>query len=68
MATRIGTMPSAGMGASTVAPLAGVPHFATKVAKPPRQNMLNVRVSPLKRLGAQVKPVKPDMPDNVGNF
>jgi hypothetical protein len=37
-------------------------------APKPRQNMLNVRVAPLKRLGAQVKPIQPKKPDNVGNF
>lgn len=63
MTTKIGTMPAVSQGA----PLPGVNHFNTKLATAPkmRQNMLNVRVAPLKRLTAQVKPVKPD---KFGNF
>lgn len=61
---KIGTMPT------TAAPLAGVPHFSTKQAVAPkqRQNMLNIRVAPLKRLTAQVPRVKPDTPTNSGQI
>jgi hypothetical protein len=55
-------------GKTGAAPLPGVPHFATKAAAAPRQNQLNIRVSPMKRMQAQVKPLKPDAPDNVGSF
>ena len=63
---KIGTMPTG----STVAPVAGVPHFPTKNAMAPkqRQNMLNIRVAPLKRLTAQVPKVKPDTPTNSGQI
>lgn len=46
---------------STIQPLAGITHFATKQAMAPkqRQNMLNVRVAPLKRLTAQENKIKP---------
>lgn len=51
--------------AGQIAPLPGVPHFAVKMPMAPkqRQNLLNIRVSPLKRLTAQEKPVKPDKSD-----
>lgn len=49
-------------------PIAGVPHFPTKQATAPkqRQNMLNIRVAPLKRLQIQEKPVKMDKPASKG--
>jgi len=56
---KIGTMDA--VQAGKVAPLPGVPHFSKMPTAPKeRQNILNVRVQPLKRLTAQVKAVKPD--------
>lgn len=54
---KIGTMPTG----STAAPVDGVPHFPTKQAMAPkqRQNLLNIRVAPLKRLMAQENKIKP---------
>lgn len=62
-----GTMPNIGGAGPT---LPGVPHFATKmpIAPKQRQNMLNIRVVPLKRMQTPVKPVKGEKPSNVGNF
>lgn len=59
---KIGTMPPF----DTTPPVPGVPHVANKLAAPPkpRQNMLNVRIAPLKRLAAQVRPIKPEKPGN----
>lgn len=61
---KIGTMPTGS------APVAGVTHFGTKqvVAPKQRQNMLNVRVGPVKRMQSPVKGVKADKPNNIGNF
>lgn len=43
-------------------PLPGVPHFPKLPTTPkPRQNALNVRVGPIKRLTAQEQPEKPDI-------
>lgn len=54
---KIGTMPTT----STAAPVAGVPHFSTKLAAAPkqRQNMLSVRIAPPARMMAKTKPLKP---------
>jgi hypothetical protein len=64
---KIGSMPGPTL---PTAPLAGVPHFATKLATPPkaRQNTLNVRVAPMKRLEDQTPPIKPSSPGNNSGF
>lgn len=61
-------MPEANFG-NAGPTLPGVPHFAKQpIAPKQRQNMLNVRVGPVKRMQAAVKPLKGDSPSNVGNF
>lgn len=61
-----GTMPTG----STLSPVAGVKHYPTKQATAPaqRQNLTTIRVSPMKRMQANIKGPKPDKPSNVGNF
>lgn len=57
------------MASNSMGPtLPGVPHFAVKQAMAPkqRQNMLNIRVAPLKRMQIQEKPVKMDKPSSKG--
>lgn len=44
-----------------MAKVPGIPHLETKLAMAPkqRQNMLSVRVAPMARMVAKVKPIKP---------
>lgn len=51
-------------------PVPGATHFGTKQVMAPavRQNMLSVRVGPVKRMQSPVKPIKADKPNNIGNF
>lgn len=59
-----GTMPG-----SSGPTLPGVPHFPKSPTAPKqRQNMLNIRVAPLKRMQAAVKPLKGEKPNNIDNF